>query len=120
MMPEQMDEHEGSVADDTLLPAQGVDSDISDLGDALGHEVLDGGARESPATEALEELNLLEKKIEELIAYCAKLTLVNRNLSEQLAKERESKARIQEVNSSARQRIQQLIQRLRDLEEAER
>ena len=119
-MPKQADEQEGSVADDTLLATEEVESGISDLGDALGQEAFDGGIRELPATEALEELNLLEKKIENLIAYCDKLTLVNRNLSEQIAKERESKARIQEVNSSARQRVQQLIQRLRDLEEAEK
>lgn len=74
------------------------------------------GIREQPSGEMFAELDELESKVEALIARCEELQRINSGLTQQLAKERELQTGLLEVQSEARKRVDQLIQRLRDLE----
>lgn len=122
-MPEEEAEEEAeklqSLPSVSVASEQNVERDVSDLGDALGQDMLTS-FKEKPADEALQELDQLEKKIEALIAHCETLNVLNKTLGEQLNKERALRARIEEVNGAARRRVDQLIQRLRDLEATEK
>ncbi len=74
------------------------------------------GIREQPTREMVAELEELESKVEALITRCEELQRMNSALTQQLAKERESRAGLLEVQTEARKRVDQLVQRLRDLE----
>ena len=75
------------------------------------------GIQEKPSGELYKELEELEEKVNALIARCEELQGVNESLAQQLTKESESRAALLEVQTDARKRVDQLIQRLRDLEE---
>lgn len=118
-MPEEETEQVQSVPSVSVASEQEVQEGVSDLGDALGQDML-ASLQEKPAGDALQELDQLEEKIEALIAHCETLNLLNKTLSEQLNKERTLRARVEEVNSAARQKVDRLIQRLLDLEASEK
>ena len=88
----------------------------SDLEDSPADGML-VGIQEMPSGELYKELEELEEKVNALIARCEELQGVNESLAQQLTKESESRAALLEVQTDARKRVDQLIQRLRDLEE---
>lgn len=75
------------------------------------------GIQEKPGGELLIELEALEEKVNQLIEHCEQLQRLNEGLTQQLRKESESRAKLLEVQTKAGKRVDQLIQRLRDLEE---
>lgn len=75
------------------------------------------GIQEKPGGELYTELEELEEKVNALIARCEKLRQMNDSLTKQLTKESESRLALLELQTDARKRVDQLIRRLRDLEE---
>lgn len=75
------------------------------------------GIREKASGKLFAELEELEEKVEALIAHCEQLQRLNEGLTQRLSKESQSHAELLDVHTGARKRVDQLIQRLRDLEE---
>ena len=76
------------------------------------------GVQEKSEGDLLTELESLDTKIEALVSRCEELQHLNEVLTAQLAKEREAKAALLDVQSNAKKRVDQLIQRLQGIAEA--
>ena len=76
------------------------------------------GVLEKSEGDLLAALETLETKIEALLTRCEELQQLTDSLTAQLVKERESKTALLDIQSDAKQRIDQLIERLQSGEEA--
>lgn len=64
-----------------------------------------------------EDLDLLEQRIDELLAKCTKLELENRSLRNQAIELQSNKAELIKKTETARSRVEAMIYRLRALEQ---
>jgi len=76
------------------------------------------GVLEKSEAELLAALETLETKIEALLARCEELQQLTDSLTAQLVKERESKTALLDIQSDAKQCVDQLIERLQSGEGA--
>ena len=64
-----------------------------------------------------EDLDLLEQRIDDLLAKCTKLELENRSLRNQASELQSNKAELMKKTETARSRVEAMIYRLRALEQ---
>ncbi len=74
--------------------------------------------QEKSEADLLAAFEMLETKIEALITRCEELQQLTDSLTAQLLKERESKTALLDIQSDAKKRVDQLIQRLQKTGEA--
>ncbi len=63
-----------------------------------------------------DEFNRLETRMQDVISLCSKLHLENQTLKDQQGSLVEERARLIEKNEMARNKVEQMIQRLKSLE----
>ena len=63
-----------------------------------------------------DEFNRLEKRMHDLVGLCSRLHLENQSLKNQQGSLVEERARLIEKNELARNKVEQMIQRLKSLE----
>ena len=63
-----------------------------------------------------DEFNRLEKRMQDLVGLCSRLHLENQSLKNQQGSLVEERARLIEKNELARNKVEQMIQRLKSLE----
>ncbi len=63
-----------------------------------------------------DEFNRLETRMQDLISLCSKLHLENQTLKDQQGNLVEERARLIEKNELARNKVEQMIQRLKSME----
>ncbi len=112
----QEKEHKEGAQSDSSNSLEDTERASSETQDSPADDML-VGIQEKPSGDLYSDLDELEEKINALVARCEELRRVNESLAQQLSKESESRASLLEVQTDARKRIDQLIQRLRDLEE---
>ena len=76
------------------------------------------GVQEKAEGDLLAELETLDSKIEALVSRCEELAQLNDTLTAQFAKERERSAALLDVQSDAKKRVDQLVQKLQGIAEA--
>lgn len=76
------------------------------------------GDSDDPSGMAMTDLAILAERVEQLVQLCERLTRENRELREQITALQAERDALHDKNEHSRSRIEAMIVRLRDLEQA--